>query len=123
IAIALDAHTFAGGMNISCAGLADGSINSSVTGGSGGYTTQWSGPNGFTSTEIAINALTAGEYCLQVSDANACAAQQCITLIEPEALTTTAAPVDAACGLNNGSIDLSVAGGTASYAFLWNTGS
>ncbi|MCB9184823.1 MAG: choice-of-anchor L domain-containing protein [Flavobacteriales bacterium] len=123
IAIALDAHTFAGGMNISCAGLADGSINSSVTGGAGGYTTQWSGPNGFTSTDITINALTAGEYCLQVTDANACAAQQCITLIEPQALTTTAAPVDAACGLNNGSIDLSVAGGTAPYAFLWNTGS
>jgi gliding motility-associated-like protein len=111
-----------GGMNVSCAGASDGSIGAQVSGGAGGYQLAWSGPNGFSSNAAQLDALVAGTYCLSITDANNCTAQQCITLVEPLPLQASAAPVSASCGQANGAIDLSVAGGTGPYAFAWSNG-
>ncbi|MBK7944299.1 MAG: gliding motility-associated C-terminal domain-containing protein [Flavobacteriales bacterium] len=114
--------TFNGGVNISCNGANDGSITAAIDGGVGSHQLVWSGPNGFSSTAAQISALAPGTYCLSITDANGCSAQQCITLIEPQPLAASAAPSSASCGNANGAIGLTVSGGTAPYAYAWSNG-
>lgn len=119
----LNAPTFPGGTNISCFGANDGSIDATVSGGTPNYTLVWNGPNGFTSDQLQIGSLTPGEYCLSVSDANNCAAQQCVTLVEPQLLSASTNAQTAACGQDVGAVDLNVTGGSAPYTYLWSNGS
>lgn len=111
----------AGGYNVSCATATDGSIDAAVGGGTGPYTYFWNGPDGFTSINLDLTGLAAGEYHLTVHDANGCNAQASFSLVAPAAiqigLTATAQP---ACnGGNDGSIHASISGGTAPYTASW----
>jgi hypothetical protein len=69
-------------INESAVGANDGAINATVTGGISPYTYTWStavnGPN--------IINLTAGNYCVTVSDANGCTDVSCGTIIAPGVL-------------------------------------
>ncbi|MCB9169727.1 MAG: choice-of-anchor L domain-containing protein [Flavobacteriales bacterium] len=116
----LEANTFPGGTNISCQGSSDGAISSNISGGTPGYQTTWTGPNGFTTTIADISGLLAGTYCLAIMDTNGCATQSCIDLIGPDALQLSATSEIASCGSNNGSIDLTVTGGSPDYAYDWD---
>ncbi|MBK8499596.1 MAG: choice-of-anchor L domain-containing protein [Flavobacteriales bacterium] len=118
----LVAPAFPGGTSISCFGATDGTIDATIIGGTPGYALAWSGPNGFTSDQAQLSALAAGPYCLSVTDANGCSAQECITLSEPQALAATNSAQLASCGNNNGAIDLSVVGGSLPYQYAWSTG-
>jgi gliding motility-associated-like protein len=111
---------FNGGVNISCAGLSDGSINAIITGGVSSYTFAWSGPNGFTSTDAALSALAEGTYCLVVTDTNGCSTQRCTTLMAPAALNAQASATSASCGGTNGAVDATISGGNAPYATSWD---
>ena len=113
---------FPGGTTISCNGAADGSLAAVISGGTASYTTQWTGPNGFSSSTSAISDLVAGTYCLTVVDTNGCSAVFCTDLIAPAQLGLNATTVDALCGGINGSTDLSVNGGTAPFTYIWNNG-
>ena len=53
-----------------CAGQDNGSIEPLVTGGSGKFTYEWSGPDGFTSIDPVIIDLEPGTYELTVTDPN-----------------------------------------------------
>jgi gliding motility-associated-like protein len=121
----ISAFTYPSGSNISCFGLNDGSIDLVVGGGNPGYTYVWS--NGATTQDI--NTLLAGTYSVVITDVNGCTIPSTITLVEPPALTeTTASPTfiggnNISCtGFNDGSIDLSIGGGSPGYTYLWNTG-
>lgn len=114
---------FNGGVNISCAGADDGSIVAEISGGAGSISFQWSGPGGFAASGAAIGSLAPGAYCLAATDANGCAAQQCVTLTGPEALTASTTASDASCGESTGTADLAVSGGTAPYIYAWSQGS
>ncbi|RIH65635.1 hypothetical protein D1164_08185 [Mariniphaga sediminis] len=57
-----------------------GSIDLTVTGGTGPYTYEWMGPNGFTSTDEDINNLETGNYNVFVTDANACTELLSVTI-------------------------------------------
>lgn len=118
----LDAFLFPGGTAISCEGVNDASIASIVTGGTGPFTLLWSGPNGFTSTLSAIEDLGEGTYCLGVLDANGCASEACVTILAPTSITANTSTSNAGCGAANGTVDLSVSGGTAPYAYAWDNG-
>ncbi len=48
----------------------DGSITVGIQGGTGPYTYEWTGPNGFTSTDEDLTGLDAGYYTLTVTDAD-----------------------------------------------------
>lgn len=111
------------GNGVSCAGANDGGISAGITGGTGPYTLSWSGPGGFSNSDAQINGLMAGTYCLAITDANGCAAQSCITLVEPMPLEAMAQANMASCGNSNGSILLNASGGTAPYSFAWSNGS
>lgn len=113
---------FPGGTTISCNGAADGSLTAVISGGTSGYTTQWTGPNGFSSSLSNISGLAAGTYCLSVVDTNGCSVQSCTDLIAPTQLGLSATTLDAICGGGNGSVDLTVNGGTAPFTFAWDNG-
>lgn len=50
----------------------DGAINITVLGGTPGYTFDWSGPGGYTSTEEDASGLVSGTYEVEITDANGC---------------------------------------------------
>jgi gliding motility-associated-like protein len=56
------------GFNVSSVGATDGSINVTVTGGSGAYTYLWSSPSGFSATSQDISNVAAGTYSLIIND-------------------------------------------------------
>ncbi|HYQ59138.1 MAG TPA: Ig-like domain-containing protein [Draconibacterium sp.] len=63
-----------------------GSIDLDITGGSGVYTINWTGPNGYTNSTEDITSLYAGEYVVEVSDEIGCYDSISVTLLayEPE---------------------------------------
>ncbi|MBK9730252.1 MAG: gliding motility-associated C-terminal domain-containing protein [Chitinophagaceae bacterium] len=103
-------------MQPSCNGYADGQITVSVTGGTPGYTYQWSpsGGTGLTSTAIA-----AGLYTFTIVDANQCVFNYSIALPQP-AVVSISPPVDTTiCVGTTGNLFAQVGGGTAPYAVTW----
>lgn len=115
-----------GGVNISCFGANSGSIVSIVAGGTPPYTYNWTGPNGYASTDESPNNLFAGTYCLVVTDANQCNLQTCITLTQGASLDisfqSTVYPngFNVSCGgICDANIDVSVTGGALPLGFSW----
>ncbi|OEK02778.1 hypothetical protein BFP97_15135 [Roseivirga sp. 4D4] len=107
--------------NVSCFGLANGSIDITVSGGSAPYSYSWSNA----STSEDITGLIADDYIITVTDVNGCSLIETITVTQPvAALSTTEVVTDISCfGGSDGSIQLTPAGGTAPYTYSWNTGS
>lgn len=69
------------GFNVSCADCFNGSINTTVTGGTAPYSFQWNDINNST-TQILTN-LNGGEYVLLVTDANGCTSKNVARLTMP----------------------------------------
>ncbi len=105
-------------VNVSCAGGANGAVDVTVQGGVFPYTYAWSN----SATTEDINGLSGGTYTVSVTDANGCSLTASFTITEPTAITSTLTGTNVTCfGAANGSIDLTAAGGTAPYTYLWNT--
>ncbi len=104
--------------NVSCAGANDGTINVVVNGGTGPYNYDWSHVNGVSNSQNLTN-LAGGVYVLTITDANGCTVIASATVNEPAPLVVTSTKVDATCGLNNGSINVTVSGGTTPYNYDW----
>ncbi|MEZ4893192.1 MAG: SprB repeat-containing protein [Saprospiraceae bacterium] len=86
----------------------------SVSGGTSPYTYNWS--NGATTQDI--DNLSAGTYTVTVTDANDCSATISATVTQPLELELSTTKVDVSCyGGSDGSIDLSVSGGTSPYTY------
>ncbi len=106
--------------NVSCNGASDGSIEVSANGGQEPYSYQWNTGD----TTNAISGLTAGTYSATVTDANGCTASATIEITQPDAIEITFTTTDVTCyGAGNGEVTANVTGGTAPYAYAWNTGS
>jgi hypothetical protein len=103
-----------------CGGADNGSIAVAISGGVAPYTLVWSGDNGFTSTASTIINLPPGSYTLEVTDSGTCTETVIYTLTEPDALTITGDVTDILCGGEaTGAINITVAGGTPPYQFVW----
>ena len=102
-----------------CNGGSNGSISVSSSGGFGasagygGYKYTWSNNTG-TNTNIG---LTAGTYAVTVTD-GVCSATSQFTVNQPTPLSAVVNKVDASCGVNNGSVSITVSGGTTPYQFV-----
>jgi hypothetical protein len=107
--------------NVSCYDGNNGTIAITVTGGTGNHTISWS--NG--KDTDAINTLRAGVYTVTVTDDNQCQTIENITITEPGLLYVSKVTKNppSALGLQNGSIQIEVTGGTPNYNYLWYNGS
>jgi hypothetical protein len=103
----------------SCNGGANGSIDITVNGGVSPYTFTWS--TGAITEDVT--GLTAGIYSVIVSDAIACTDTFFVTVNEPTLISSSTTVFPPGCqGFSNGSVDLSVNGGTPGYTYLWDNG-
>lgn len=93
-------------------GNTDGSIDVTISGGSGNYGYQWS--NGLPATEDATN-LGGGTYTFTVFDSTlACQKDTVITILAPNSPQIDSVEVTGtSCGLSNGSVTITASGGTA----------
>ena len=119
-----ETHSDYTGYGVSCNGATDGSIDVTVTGGTGIYTYQWS--NGATTEDVAD--LGAGVYTVFVTDENGCSVSIEVEITETEAMAITETHSDytgygVSCnGATDGSIDVTVTGGTGVYTYAWSNG-
>jgi len=106
--------------SVSCFGLPDGIIQVAVSGGTAGYTYSWS--NGITTTDLS--SLSAGDYTLDVTDANSCLKSESTTIDEPEALVLILPPtINASSSTSSdGSASVNPSGGTSPYSYNWSNG-
>ncbi len=93
-------------------------INVGPLGGTYPYSFYWS--NGLTGTEMSN--VSGGEYWVQVIDFHECAFKLPLNIHEPEPIEVEADLVIPDVGQNNGSIHLTVSGGTGNLSYSWNTG-
>ncbi|MCX6294528.1 MAG: gliding motility-associated C-terminal domain-containing protein [Bacteroidetes bacterium] len=107
-----------------CNGNANGSITVIPSGGTLSYTYSWTPAPAFPQTTATAINLDANTYIVTVTDANGCAATQSVTLINPVSLTISSTSVNSSCNTTpDGSIDVTVGGGTLPYSYLWSGGS
>lgn len=107
--------------NVSCNGAKNGSIRLSQSFIALNTPYQYSINNGAFSTDSVFNNLGPGVYNLRVRNSIGCIETLSpINVTEPTALSFVTDSVFASCG-NNGVARVSVSGGTAPYAYLWNT--
>ncbi|MBD3637806.1 MAG: gliding motility-associated C-terminal domain-containing protein [Crocinitomicaceae bacterium] len=103
-----------------CNGADNGTIDLMVSGGTfPPYTYLWNNGN---TNEDRIN-LSPGTYSVTVSDQNGCTSVASTTVTEPDVLQVAYTSQDVTCFEGtDGSIDITVVGGTPSYSFDWSNG-
>jgi gliding motility-associated-like protein len=107
-----------------CYNNTNGSIEITPIGGSGTYSYLWS----TTDTTQNIADIGIGTYSISVTDANGCSATTDIIIEQPDTLIATIEVSQyiggngVSCnGASDGSLDLTVQGGTLPYSYIWNT--
>ena len=103
--------------NLNCNGNNSGAIDLSVSGSGAGITYLWS--NGATTQDLT--GVAAGTYTVEVTDSSGCMTYDTLVVTEPAALNPSAVIFNDQ-GTGNGSIDITVNGGSAPFSFAWSTG-
>lgn len=97
-----------------------GAATANVSGGATPYKYAWSSG----ASTPSINGLSGGNYMVSVTDNNGCIAVQNFAVNTPLPITVSVSALPTSCSSNNGSASATlVNGGTAPFAYLWNTGS
>jgi hypothetical protein len=106
--------------SVGCFGDSTGSLTVGATGGAGGYTYDWSTGD----TVSTLNNLIAGNYEVTITDSVGCTDTLFIVMDQPDLLQINIADsFNISCfGGANGSIDITITGGTLPYSFLWSNG-
>jgi large repetitive protein len=115
--------TLVASIDPSCNGANDGEITVAATVGTGTapYTYAIDGINFQSANTFA--GLTAGNYTITTRDANNCSTNTAITLTQPNAITiTNGTQTVASCGTCDAAANVTIAGGSSSYTFLWSNG-
>lgn len=103
-----------------CFGESSGAVSIDIEGGLPPYNVSWTGPNGFTSTEVSLTNLEPGVYEVTVEDQNNCDVVETYEVIENPELIAEAATTEISCfGENSGEIDLTINGGEAPFEISW----
>jgi uncharacterized protein (DUF2141 family) len=106
-----------------CNGDLNGEIQAHPTGGNGGYSYQWDDPAS-QNTQIA-DGIDAGFYNVTVTDRKSCQTTASVTLTQPQALSVTDTIINHLNCFNvpAGSVNITVAGGTAAsgYSYNWSS--
>ena len=107
------------GSPVSCYSGSNGSVNLSITSGSGTYTINWS------SGETGLFLLTnkpAGTYTVNVKDeVSGCTVFGSYVVNQPSAMVLSNTVTNLNCkSVSTGQVDLTVSGGVAPYTYDWN---
>lgn len=112
-------------VDASCYGYDDGEITITISGGVEPYYFNWGNQN-----EILLNnpsetltGLIAEEYFIRVRDENGCINEQTVIVNEPAPFVSTYVVTDVLCNNGaDGSVDVTITGGTLSYSTIWSDG-
>ena len=103
---------------VSCYQGSDGIAQTSVTGGIGNYTYQWSVP----STDTFALNLSAGFYFVDVLDSNNCSISDTVEVTEPPVLTLETDTIPTSCfGYSDGGASVMPSGGNGDYTYQWSS--
>ncbi len=103
--------------DVTCNGEVNGAIDVTVVGGTGTIGYAW---NPAASTQD-LSGLPGGTYTLTITDANNCSFTISTVVNEPAVLTATTSHTNVTCnGLNDGTLTITLAGGTTPYTYLGN---
>ena len=107
--------------NVNCFDGNDGLATASGAGGTPPYTYSWSS-SPIQNTQTAINLIN-GLYVVTVTDNNGCTNTSSVQITQPNILTIGVVKVtQVSCyGLQDGSIQINVTGGTTPYLISWNS--
>ncbi|WP_291130980.1 PKD-like domain-containing protein [Flavobacterium sp. UBA7682] len=112
--------------NSTCFEINNASITTNITGGipfstGPAYLINWTGPIGFVSSANNITGLVPGTYNLTIDDAGGCPFSDSYIITEPtEIVITVDSENDITCfGSANGSVNITVTGGTGSHFYTW----
>ncbi len=100
--------------------LQNGSATAAGTGGTPGYTYQWTSGQG----TATVNNFPAGTYSVVITDANGCTDTNSVTITNvPGPTLTLSGQNDITCnGAANGTATVIATGGTPSYTYTWSNG-
>ncbi|MBK6527918.1 MAG: proprotein convertase P-domain-containing protein [Crocinitomicaceae bacterium] len=105
--------------SVTCAGGNNGAIAVTTSGGTAPYTYSWS--NGASTEDLS--SITANTYTITITDDNGCIYSEDLVVSTLPSMVIVANNVtNEACGTSNGSIDISVSGGSGSYGYSWSNG-
>ncbi|MBL4651298.1 MAG: SprB repeat-containing protein, partial [Flavobacteriales bacterium] len=107
-------------VNVSCNGFSDGNAVINLSGGETPYSYLWSTGD----VVDSVTGLAAGSYSVTLTNGNGCDTTIFVTVTEPQSLSVTLnTATDVSCsGFSDGAVDISVAGGTTAYSYLWDSG-
>ena len=105
--------------DVTCYGSNNGSVTSTVSGGTLPYSYLWSSGSVFSAIPTALT----GNYTLTVTDGNGCQINKTITVNEPPKVAIDVPSYMAICNGSSVTIVTSVTGGVFPYSVAWNTGS
>ena len=98
--------------NISCFGTNDGNVSFNINGGIPPYNENWGTSN--------PNALFPGTHYYTISDTNGCSLSDSVNITEPNELLVSSSITNVSCyGGNNGTVNLTISGGTLPYNENW----
>ena len=106
-----------------CYADSSGSIDVLISGGTSPYTTNWSGPNGYSSANEDLSNLDTGEYVLNIIDSNGCQLNgNTFNIAQPDTLSISSNITFPTCNASDGEISVSVTGGTVfvDYSYNWD---
>jgi gliding motility-associated-like protein len=108
-------------VNIICSGGATGSATATAEGGLAPYTYSWNTVPG--QTKETATDLSAGTYIITVTDSYGCIKTGSVTITEAQPITIQSTVTPTSCpDSKDGSIILTIAGGTGPYNVLWSDG-
>ena len=103
--------------NVSCWDGSDGQLEVTATGGFGSYTYLWDA--NFQQTPIAIG-LSEGTYNVTVGDENGCSTIGTASVSDPDSIAISETIIQSSCGNSDGSINITITGGTSPYTYSWS---
>ena len=102
--------------NTLCNGSCDGDIDLTVLGGTPSYTFAWNN----SSTTEDLSGICAGNYFVDITDANGCISRLYDTINEPSLMLLLPSSVNSNCNQSDGEVSVTVSGGTGPYTYLWD---
>jgi hypothetical protein len=110
--------------NITCNGADNGTASLFISQGTAPFTRTWYFEGSPFATNVnSVANLQPGNYTVEVTDASNCTTFRNFTITEPDPLTIGIIGTNISCfGANDGTIDLTISGGSFPYTFEWLIG-